>query len=67
MRLVAHDQLSEASRVGEQRPGGLVSTLYSMYLLSSGMRCALRADILRSRQGPFKPEQISLTELRQVA
>lgn len=69
MRLVSHDQLSEASIDGQQRPGGLASALNTAraHSLCSGMRCALRADILRNRQGPFKPEQISLTEPRQVA
>lgn len=68
MRLVSHDQLSEASIVGEQRPGGAYQrSQHRAHSLCSGMRCALRADILRNRQGPFKPEQIFLTELRQVA
>lgn len=63
MRLVSPHRLSEASIVGGTEAWGLASTLYA----SSGMRCVLRADILRNRQEPFKPEQISLTELRQVS
>lgn len=35
MRLVSHDQLSEASIVGEQRPGGLAGSQYRARILSA--------------------------------